>query len=96
MNKLGTYQNREVYWVNYSEILITELPNSDWICMLTSSRTKPDAKRFDQFTRKTIASGLLEFKGHGKFGELLHNWFDETMVVIETIQKFKNDTINNW
>lgn len=97
MNKLGTYQNREVYWANYPDLLNDELPSSDWICMLTSSEVKPDADKFDQFTRKTIKNGILEFKGHGKFGELLHDWFDGTMVIMETMDKHPEiETMTTW
>jgi len=87
MKKIGIYQNREVHWVNYPELLNCKLPSSDWICMLTSSQIKPNDNEFDQFVRKTIANGLLEFKGHGKFGELLHDLFYETMVIMETMEK---------
>lgn len=86
MKKIGTYQNREVHWVNYPELLSSELPNSDWICMLTASQTQPDINQLDHFVRKTIANNLLEFKGHGKFGEFLHDLFDETMVEMETME----------
>jgi len=93
MEKIGTYQNREVHWVNYPELLNYELPSSDWICMLTASRKEPNANQFHQFFRKTIANNLLEFKGHGKYGELLHDLFDETMVIMETIENHSEITV---
>jgi len=86
MKRIGTYQNREVIWVNYSNILQCELPSSDWICMFTSSVSKPDVDKFDKITRKSIESGVLEFKGHGKHGEFLHDCFDETMVNMEVME----------
>ena len=75
----------------------SELPNSDWICLFTSSERRPDINNFDEFTRRSIANGLLEFKGHGKFGELLHDWFDETMVNMETMEEHEEiEVITTW
>ena len=97
MNKLGKYQNREIYWVNHSSLLIEELPSSDWIMMLTSSKSKPDNKEFDKIARSSIANGLLEFKGHGKFGEILHDWFDEAMDIIETMENHPEiEVMTTW
>jgi len=86
MNEINTYQNRKVVWRSYQELLEGNMPNSDWICLMTSSESKPDPDKFDKFTREAIKNGVLEFKGHGKFGELLHDWFDETMVIMETME----------
>ena len=86
MKTIGTYQNREVIWTDYQNILQSELPNSDWLCLLTCSKFKPDLSKFDLLTRRSIDNGILEFKGHGKYGELLHDCFDETMVIMETIE----------
>ncbi|GAB5551779.1 MAG: hypothetical protein Sapg2KO_13700 [Saprospiraceae bacterium] len=86
MEEIKTYQNRKVVWMDYNELLVGEMPKSDWICLATSSESKPDADKFDRFTRDALKNGILEFKGHGKFGELLHDWFDETMVIMETME----------
>ena len=86
MDEIGTYQNRKVIWINYDELLDGKMPASDWICLATSSNTKPNVDDFDKFTRDAIANGILEFKGHGAFGELLHDWFDETMVIMEVVE----------
>ena len=59
------------------------MPKNDWICLAISSELKPSYDKFDRFTRDAIKNGILEFKGHGEFGELLHDWFDETMVIME-------------
>ena len=97
MNEIKTYQNRKVVWADYSELLNGKMPESDWICLMTSSESKPDSAKFDRFTREAIKSGILEFKGHGNFGELLHDWFDETMVIMETMENHSEiEVITTW
>jgi hypothetical protein len=86
MNEINIYQNRKIVWINYDELLEGKMPESDWICLMTSSESKPDSNKFDRFTRGAIKNGILEFKGNGEFGELLHDWFDETMVILETME----------
>ncbi|MGB1004687.1 MAG: DUF7684 family protein [Salibacteraceae bacterium] len=97
MNEINTYQNRKVVWISYNELLEGYFPKGDWICLMTCSEFKPDSDKFDRFTRSAIKSGILEFKGHGKFGELLHDWFDETMVIMETIENHSEvDVMTTW
>jgi len=81
IEEINTYQNRKVVWMNYNELLNGNVPECDWICLMTSSESKPDFNKFEKFTRTAIKNGILEFKGHGKFGELLHDLFDETLVL---------------
>ena len=97
MTELGTYHNRKVIWTNYSELLNGNMPKSDWICLFTSSKSKPNYDEFDNFTRKSISNGLLEFKGHGIYGELLHDWFDETASIMVTMEKHPEiETMTTW
>ncbi len=97
MNEIKTYQNRKVVWVEYHELLSGKMPEGDWICLATSSESKPAADKFDKFTREAIKSGILEFKGHGRFGELLHDWFDETMVMMESMEKHSEiEVMTTW
>jgi len=78
--------NRRAVWINYSDLLNGIMPKSNWVCMATSSNSHPDEDTFDKFTRKTIENGLLEFKGHGNFGEKLHDWFDQTIMVMHAME----------
>jgi len=56
-----------------------------------------ERQRIRSIRKKTIANGLLEFKGHGKFGELLHDSFDETMVIMETMEKHNEiEVMTTW
>jgi len=97
MNKIKTYKDRKVVWVDYNELLDGKMPEGNWICLATSSQAKPDSDKFNRFTRDSIKNGILEFKGHGKFGELLHDWFDETMVIMETIENHSElNVITTW
>lgn len=97
MKKIGAYWNREIYWSKYSDLLNNELPNSDWICLFTCSKSKPSEKEFNQFTRLAINNKILEFKGHGKYGETLHDWFDETLIVMETMENHPEiEVMTTW
>ncbi|MCG8573666.1 MAG: hypothetical protein MI810_02185 [Flavobacteriales bacterium] len=97
MDEIKTYQSRKVIWINYDEMLEGKMPESDWICLMTSSESKPNSDKFDKFTRNAIKHGILEFKGHGEFGELLHDWFDETMVIMETMENHSEiDVMTTW
>ncbi len=71
MNEIGTYHNRRVVWIEYSNLLKGIMPKDNWVCLATSSSVKPDLDNFDKFTRKAIQNGLLEFKGcyNGGHGE---------------------------
>ena len=97
MNKIGTYQNRKIIWADYHEILHDTMPKNDWICLVTCSKTKPDFDLFDKFIRSAIENGILEFKGHGIFGELLHDWFDETINIMEVVENRPEiDIMTTW
>ena len=52
--------------MSYNQILEGSFLESDWICLMTSSESKPELDKFNRFTRAAIKSGVLEFKGHGK------------------------------
>jgi hypothetical protein len=78
MYKIGQYLGREIYWFNYG-VSNFNLPDENWICLATST-TEPDDAVFFDFSKYAISKKLLEFKGHGKYGELLHDLFDFTIV----------------
>ena len=83
--------------MDYSELLNGKMPKGDWICLLTSSNKNPNYEDFENFRRKSISKGLLEFKGHGTYGELLHDWFDETAAIMMTMEKHPEiETMTTW
>lgn len=97
MEILGKYKNREVIWIEYSKLLKNQMPSSNWICLLTSSINKPNIENFDKFTRASIKNGILEFKGHGRYGEILHDWFDETMLIMNIMENHPEmDIMTTW
>jgi len=81
MKTIGQYQGRQVIWFDYNECT-DELPEKDWLC-LAISNIHPDEIAFENFVRISISKNISEFKGHGKYGEKLHDLFDETMVKME-------------
>lgn len=85
MQSIGKYSDREVYWLDYNNFA-NHLPDKDWVC-LAISNIEPDIDTFDKFVRTSISKNILEFKGHGKFGEKLHDLFDETVVIMEVLEK---------
>jgi hypothetical protein len=82
MQYIGKYFDRQIYWLEYDNFS-SELPDKDWVCLAISNQ-HPDIDKFDKFIRTAISKNILEFKGHGNFGEKLHDLFEETMVVMET------------
>jgi hypothetical protein len=85
MTLIGKYYEREIYCLDYNKFE-NELPDDNWIC-LSISNIEPNVEKFEKFVRKSIEKGILEFKGHGKFGEKLHDLFDETMVEMEVVEE---------
>lgn len=97
MKEINIFQNRRVVWSNYNDLLEGRMPSGNWICLITSSESKPNFNKFDTFTRNAIKNRILEFKGHGTYGELLHDWFDETMLIMETMENHKEiDVMTTW
>ncbi|MBK6475166.1 MAG: hypothetical protein IPF95_10730 [Flavobacteriales bacterium] len=86
MKPIGTYSARRVFWFDYDKFQLDQLPTKNWLCLATSD-IEPNKDRFEEFIRHSIDHGILEFKGHGQFGERLHDIFDEIMVDIEISRK---------
>lgn len=84
MQSIGKYFHRQIYWLDYNNFT-DQLPDNDWVCLAVSNIER-DVDKFDKFVRTLISKNILEFKGHGKFGEKLHDLFDETMVEMEVIE----------
>ena len=91
MNPIGTYQNRKVYWFDYDQFQLDQLPTKNWVCLATSD-IDPNDEKYEKFVRHSIDNEILEFKGHGEFGEKLHDLFDKIMVDIEISKNL--DTID--
>jgi hypothetical protein len=95
MDSVGQYFGRQVYWLNYKQFA-DQLPDKDWVC-LAISNSQPDIGTFDKFVRTSIEKGIHEFKGHGKFGEYLHDLFDEIVVNMEVIEGHpESDVMTTW
>ncbi len=95
MIPIGKYFNRMVFWLDYNNFE-DELPDNDWVC-LAIANDKPDSNRFDKFVRTSISRNILEFKGHGQFGEKLHDLFDENIVVMETMENHNEiEVMTTW
>jgi hypothetical protein len=82
MQDIGQYQGRRILWTDFQNLSPENLPDKDWLCLAIANQT-PDLDKFSNFVRTSIDRGILEFKGQGRFGELLHDVFDETMVDME-------------
>lgn len=95
MEVIGKYQSRQIFWLDYTKYA-DELPEKNWLC-LAISNVSPNSSKFDKFVRTAISKDILEFKGHGKFGEKLHDMFDETMLVMETMEDYTEiDVMTTW
>ncbi|MCB0380151.1 MAG: hypothetical protein KDD24_02765 [Flavobacteriales bacterium] len=96
MKRIGKYQNRQIFWFDYGQFKLEELPKTDWLCLATSD-INPNDEKFERFVRYSIDNGILEFKGHGEYGEKLHDIFDETMVDIEITNGIETiDIATTW
>lgn len=82
MQNIGKHWNRETFYVQFDELKIDELPNSNWVCFAIANE-QPNEIVFKQFVRTCIEKDLFEFKAFGQFGETLHLDFDLEMVEME-------------
>jgi hypothetical protein len=96
MEYLGVHNDRKVYWWEYSEKNLDKLPDSNWICFVIEDGL-PQSDLFEKFVRTSIHKGLLEFKAYGKLSSKLDDSFDETMVLMETIEgHLEIDITTTW
>lgn len=92
MEFLGKYENRSVYWWNYSQESLDELKGSNWICFAIQDQLIGfDA--FSDFAKTSIDSGVLEFKAFGPDSSELDDWFDEVIVDTNVFDKSIDETI---
>ena len=85
MKPIGTYQTRQVFWFDYIKLQVDQLPTKNWLCLAISD-IDPIDEKFERFVRHSIDKGILEFKGHGQFGEKLHDIFDEIVTQMEVVE----------
>jgi hypothetical protein len=85
MKYIGKHFNRKTYYLNLDGDYKSLIPANNWVCFMIANE-KPDENKLDAFIRFSIEKNLSEFKAQGKFGDYLHNFFDETMVQMEVIE----------
>ena len=96
MNKIGTYQNRKVYYSDYKNLINGNMPNGNWICFAISN-IEPNSDDFETFVRASIKNDILEFKSCGTWGEKLHDWFDEIASIMESMENHPEiETMTTW
>lgn len=95
MENIGKYFNRQIFWLDYDNFP-DQLPDKDWVC-LAIANSQPNTDKFEKFVRTTISKNILEFKGHGQFGDKLHHLFDQTMVIMEVMENHNEiDVMTTW
>jgi len=95
VNPIGKYFDRQVYWLDYDNFA-DQIPDKNWVC-LAIANNQPDIDKFDKFVRTSVSRNILEFKGHGQFGEELHDHFDQNMVIMETMENHPEiDVMTTW
>lgn len=95
MNLIGKYFDRQIFWLNYDQF-DDQLPDKDWIC-LAIANNQFDTDQFDKFVRTSISRNILEFKGHGQLGEKLHDHFDETISIMEMMERHNTiEVMTTW
>jgi hypothetical protein len=82
MQNIGKHWNRETFYIQFDELTEDKLPTSNWVCFAIANEPVNE-KSFKQFVRICVEKDLFEFKGFGKFGEVLHLDFDLEMVEME-------------
>ena len=95
MQNIGKYFDRQIFWLDYYNYHY-QLPDNDWLCFAIANN-QFDQNEFDKFVRTSISKNILEFKGHGQFGELLHDLFDRTMVIMATMENHNEiEVMTTW
>lgn len=95
MQFIEKYFDRQVFWLDYDKFS-DQLPDKDWVCLAISNE-QPNIDTFDKFVRTSISNNILEFKGHGKFGEELHDHFDQLVTIMLTMENHKEiDVMTTW
>ena len=96
MEYLGEHSGRKVFWCKYPDENFNEFPDNDWICFAMVDGL-PDREAFEKFAKAAINKNILEFKAYGNDSSMLDDWFDETMVVMETMENHPEiEVMTTW
>ena len=95
LDTLGRHINNDIYYFSPETHSLDDLPNDNWICLAIANQDF-DKSFFEQFVVFSADRGLLEFKGQGKFGELLHDYFDEVILEYEFQKDIETDIMTTW
>jgi hypothetical protein len=95
MQYIGKFQGRGIYWLDYDHFS-SELPDGNWICLAVANQ-EPDFELFEKFVKLSVSKGILEFKGHGKSGEIIHDWFDDIISLMMIMDGHSEiDVMTTW
>ena len=95
MQNIGKYSDRQVFWLDFDNFA-DQLPDKNWVCLAIANK-QPEIDTFDKFVRNSISKNILEFKGHGQFGEDLHDHFDQNMIIMMTMEDHAEiDVMTTW
>ena len=92
---IGTHKNNETFYFSPALHDLDSLPKKNWVCLCIANG-EFDRAFFDDLMFYSFSSGLLNFTGEGKYGELLHDLFDETMVMYELDGNLELDIATFW
>src|SRR5215475_132025 len=84
MEYLGQHSGRKVYWWEFSEKTLEELPDTNWICFAISDKNPFQNEKINcirTFVKTCIDKNLLEFKAFGKYSSDLDDFFDIQVVL---------------
>lgn len=95
LDNIGRHFNNDIYYFSPEVHSLDELPNDNWICIGIANEDF-DKLFFENFIVFSAERGLLEFKGQGTFGELLHDYFDEVIVEYEFQKDIETNIMTTW
>lgn len=79
---LGECRLRQILWLDYGAFDAGEFPASDWVCLAIVNE-ECDLDVFEDFVRRVIKYGLVEFKAQGVLSEKMHDVFDEVVALVQ-------------
>lgn len=96
MYLIGQHKEKQVYYFDLEKDDLQNLPKENWTAIgIVNGAYKKHL--FEKFVKHNVYSGLLEFKSQGKYGETLHNHFDEQIVELEIIEGYpETDIMTTW
>ncbi|MGB8194388.1 MAG: hypothetical protein WCF67_20825 [Chitinophagaceae bacterium] len=92
---LGKHNKNEVYYYSLNQHELDSLPRENWVCLAIANE-EFDRAFFEEFVIFSATNGLLEFKGQGLQGELLHDLYDEIIVDYELQAEVETDVMTSW